>query len=282
MLEVGGLAMIDSLTSEKHPSVKWSLCGIPVCFNVFCALLGTSAPTVRKYVRGELDMRKTTADMRAAPRAQPQSRHCDWWFYELYQSAAEPLPEESVDAEALLASMEGVGDPWLQPDLATNCSQDCAIADRPTVESMVRLTLAASASVIGLPKRFLPHGKVHDLYWVFLAAWDLVHQPTRVQVSRSVINPCPRCRLPRRGQPSGDGGRKCGRTTSVSARPPSIHSAKRALSCNKSCTHARIRWIGGSWRPGLCGNTITISTWTGVFIGRCVWRLNEIGTSCAS
>ena len=177
LLDVAGQEMIDSLTSARPPSVKCSLCGIPVCFNVFCALLGTSGPTVRKYVRGELDMRKTTADMRAAPRAQLQSRHCDWWFYELYQSAAEPLPEESVDADALLASMEGVGDPWLQPDLATNCSQDCAIADRPTVESMVRLTLAASASVIGLPKRFLPHGKVHDLYWVFLAAWDLVHQP---------------------------------------------------------------------------------------------------------
>jgi len=164
----------SGLASAANRKVHWSLFGVPVCFSVFCRLLGTSEPTLRKYIHGGIDMRKTTEDFAAAPRIRKQSMLCDWWFLELYQSAAEPLPTEAEDMDNTSSTHGDLGDPWLAPDITPVAPAECCAPDKPTVESITKLTLASSALVVGLPRRFLPHARVHDLYWLFLASWDTV------------------------------------------------------------------------------------------------------------
>ena len=174
---------VDASGDAWQPGrVEWNICGVQVCFKVFCTL-GTSGATLRKYIRGGVDVRKTTTDVPAAPRVGEQSAHCDWWFYELYQSAAEPLPTDSREPDDILRAMKDVEDPWLAPDFATNQTLDDWTPDRPTVDTMTRLTVASKSLVVGLPRRFLPHSRPYDLYWLFLAAWDTIQEP---QASRGV------------------------------------------------------------------------------------------------
>ena len=83
----------QSLESDGIPKssgrVSWQLCSQPVCLAMFCHLLGTAQATLWKAIYNVPDLR--------ALRAQPpavQSQLVDFFFYELYNSAAEPLPED--------------------------------------------------------------------------------------------------------------------------------------------------------------------------------------------
>lgn len=46
---------------KRSKKVTWSLCGKPVCFRMFCHLLGTGTNSVRKSIAGEPDMRRSDA-----------------------------------------------------------------------------------------------------------------------------------------------------------------------------------------------------------------------------
>ena len=67
----------------------WQLCSQPVCLSVFAHLLGTSQNSIWKAVY-------CLPDLRALRQPVPsgQSQLVDFFFYELYNSAAEPLPDQ--------------------------------------------------------------------------------------------------------------------------------------------------------------------------------------------
>ena len=79
-----------------------------VCFANFCSKLGCSQTTIRKYIKGQPDMRKSKFN---GTHVGGQSREChaavkcDHFFRELHQSVAEAMPE---DDEAVM------DDPWDQ------------------------------------------------------------------------------------------------------------------------------------------------------------------------
>lgn len=78
---------------------------------------------------------------------------------ELYQGAAEPLPECAIDSD------------WLETDMAA----DWASTLDPDVSSRGPMGLAnLLLDVKGLPVRFLPPGRPRDLYWQYLCWCDNV------------------------------------------------------------------------------------------------------------
>ena len=163
---------------EGASKVAWRLCGVPVCFSNFCHLLGTSEPTVRKQLRGDADMR-TCRQSSAAPLA---AQSIDFFFYELYHSCAEPLPldpnrnRKREGRPTLLAAVFFDEEPWLQVEDELHPEADLHAdwnPDVPAVDSLHAFTLASTSKVLGLPRRFLPHCQLHDLYWLFQAAWDV-------------------------------------------------------------------------------------------------------------
>jgi hypothetical protein len=171
-------AAVGSATSQQPLDVvEWHLCNKKVCFANFCILLGTSNKTIRKQITQSIDLRKSMPG-EALCRPRPQSEAIDYFFRELYQSAAEPLPEQkrrgrthkSIDAD--ISWDDG---PWELDTkaLAENFEElDGWQPDAPTVQGMVALTVASQAHVVGVPIRYLPHGSMCHLYEMFLSSWD--------------------------------------------------------------------------------------------------------------
>jgi hypothetical protein len=162
--------LVDDETSKA--TAKWSLCGNVVCYSNFVHLLGTSSRAISKHIQGIPDMRKTLAGAPAAPRIAPQAAHVDFFFYELYHSAAEPLPDKPSSSANASREVLLNGNPWLD-------TQDEQVAewtpDNPSIEKFVQLTAACKGGATpGVPVRYLQHGRLHDLYWVFLSQWDVV------------------------------------------------------------------------------------------------------------
>ena len=167
--------------SERH---QWHLCGVPVCFSNFCHLLQTSSVTVRKQLAGIPDGRHHPKVDRGPSE---KARCVDFFFYELYHSAAEPLPclpRQNHQAKKTVALEDADiwfdGQPWLSMgDSLADVNEVEAEGedwnpDAPSVSSLTAFTVAASAVVVGLPKRYIQHIRVHDLYWLFQASWDVI------------------------------------------------------------------------------------------------------------
>ena len=173
----------DARGTEEAPvrKVAWWMHQSRLCFPNFCYLLGTSTRTVRKYLHTGS---KTHSAERQA-RDSPQADRVDFFFMELYSSAAEPLPRPTwtcVMGTRTDADVTYEDNPWLDANDENLLSQDMGadlIPELPNVEQRTLLTLAAKSSevVVGLPRRFLPHGRVHYLYWMFVAAWDVHSSP---------------------------------------------------------------------------------------------------------
>ena len=177
----------NEITERDMRKVEWYLCGVRVCFANFVHLLGTSEPTVRKQLRGE------DTDMRTLPSARgpsPQSQLLDTWFYELYQSAAEPLPHRAPDPKGKRrssgradADVSRGEEPWLcvGDPLNPEEEEEGAEGSRPVVEwdpeggkvdALVSTVFRPQGgSSLGLLRRYLPPGRLHDLYWLFVSAW---------------------------------------------------------------------------------------------------------------
>ena len=163
--------LADDETTKK--TAKWVLCGVPVCYSNFVYLLGTSSRTISKQIQGVPDLRKSVKGAPGIVRAAPQARHVDFFFYELYHSAAEPLPDPSSSSSTTAkADVLLNGSPWL--DLQEEQVPEWT-PDNPSIETFVQLTVACQGvATPGVPVRYLQHGRLHDLYWLFLAQWDLV------------------------------------------------------------------------------------------------------------
>ena len=68
---------------------KWQLCGKQVCVTGFCHIFGMTRRSLYKKVRG-------IPDKRSLPqcRSIPKTSNVDLFFRQLYESAAEPIPNE--------------------------------------------------------------------------------------------------------------------------------------------------------------------------------------------
>lgn len=176
--------LTDLEKEASHPQqhgkmrVQWSLCGRRVCFHVWTRLLGTSHTWVHNSLHAVPDMRRSIIghgdEYCPAARDRPQTDLCHQYFLELYQSAAEPLPEDAQCAEAQGPEIPGEGaDPWaaVPPDAADTWNPD---APNPTAFIAAALTAGTidSDTVLGLPRRYLPHGTPTDIYWMFVGWCD--------------------------------------------------------------------------------------------------------------
>ena len=111
------------------------------------APLGQGRRTFYSRVAGFIDGRKVAA----CPQDAVQSRLVDQFFLETYNSAAEHLAEEDGEEAAQYVHSEAV-------PTAEVCCQ--AWSPERSVEPPV-----------SLPKRFLQHGRLTDLWWQFLAGF---------------------------------------------------------------------------------------------------------------
>jgi hypothetical protein len=184
---------------------RWSLLGRRVCLPVWVRILGTSARWVRKAVHEIPDLRTQRANLCSLPKPTPQSDRCDRFFRQLYMSAAEPLPE---DGARVAKQRRGAGagsmvdadithdeKPWLfagdklHPDDDDGDEDPGAVPkdwnpDLPTVDAVHALTLAGEGCVVGLPRRYLPHGCTKNLYWMFSAEEDLRREAEALEGDR--------------------------------------------------------------------------------------------------
>ena len=147
---------------------QWSICGRPVCLAVFAGLLGTSQPTLWKCIYGKTDAR--TKEFRLPRLVQPLACWAiDMWFWELYNSAAEPLPNEISDGAT-------------EPDISFL---------NPELHIVTHLSSWATAShsqVIGIPKRRIMKTKITNLYWSFVSSWEVQdHGPEEQSPSFSLF-----------------------------------------------------------------------------------------------
>jgi ferredoxin len=184
----------------------WSLLGRRVCLPVWVRILGTSARWVRKAVQEIPDLRTQRANLRSLPKPTPQGDRCDRFFRQLYMSAAEPLPEDGARIAKKRRRGAGAGSmvdadityddkPWLfagdtlHPDDDEGDEDPGAVPkdwnpDFPAIDSMCALALAGESCVVGLPRRYLPHGCTKGLYWMFTAEEDLRREAEALDADR--------------------------------------------------------------------------------------------------
>ena len=172
--------------SEGHLQkrrITWKIQHHTVCFKMFCALLGTSENTVRKYIKGDWVPKQVFG------RARTAGICVDFFFQSLYQSTAEALPHNQyTTAQKTIQASRPPGavcDPDCQIDDGTDMwacqpmnpgegEEDTELSlEHPTVELQASLTkLAQSPSAdVGLSVRYLPHNPMIHYYWVFVSSW---------------------------------------------------------------------------------------------------------------
>lgn len=179
----------DSASSGQDDAIsgrtQWSMAGTEVCFNAFCSLMGVTQRTLRRYCRGVLDMRRSIPGSEAQCRAAVDgpSLRCDWFLLELYMTAAEPLPHEEYVNGRVDDNIEVDDSVWLATtseksrasDSLPDVGQQLAdwSADKHFTQHALLLAGEGSTALRGVPRRYLPHGRVHDLYWQFLATLEV-------------------------------------------------------------------------------------------------------------
>lgn len=148
---------------------SWLVHDVPVCFQRFCGLLGCSQRTIRRMIAGCLDFRKSVQGG-LRPKPAEQLMKCNTFFTELHQSAAVPDPEDTSCAVSQLSSgptgSSGLSDMVVNP--WEDWSYDWAGA--------APVTVACQAKVLGLPRRFISHCRLIDLYWQMAAEWSVLQE----------------------------------------------------------------------------------------------------------
>lgn len=177
----------DAALEPLRTRTEWSFAGTVVCFSAFCALLGVGERTMLKQCRGALDMRRSSASMgpcQPKRRLDGRSLECDWFFLETYMTSTEPLPhEEYLAGSSIDADLQVDGNPWLAADdveanltptvlPSLDVSLDDWSSERSFSEHAMLLIGDGEESLRNVPRRFLPHGRVHDLYWQMVASWE--------------------------------------------------------------------------------------------------------------
>ena len=138
---------------------------------------------MRKFIDEIPDMRRRLPGVLPAPRHRVQSDLVDNFFLEMYQSAAEPLPTDTVKARSGTVddSIALDEDPWLAAGASVQAEQEALMGenvdkwnpDFPVVNEAPLAVQARDFTVVGLPVRWLNHSNVRELYWLFLATWEV-------------------------------------------------------------------------------------------------------------
>ena len=188
-----------SLSDAQFGKAAWYLCGQQVCFPAFCSLLRTSARAVRRSIAGIPDTRYANLGGEKVPkgRRHEKSDHVDWFFRELYHSAAEPLPEDTRCIWADFAGPNGSDHqsdfqtPWEEPSGGNRVELlSSGVGHKPLSggvgqmaeeqnylpeicqNPVTTVTMTVCAVMVGLPVRYLQHVRLVDLYLQFVTAWD--------------------------------------------------------------------------------------------------------------
>ena len=197
---------VEEGSGDEHPSALWGrawnrtwhLCGRRTCLANFAYLLGTTQRSIWKCIYATPDGRSGEISKRHVG-ATSQRLSLDWWFWELYNSAAEPLP---ADPSSKRTCSDGLPDgkvctvwvehPWLQGDAGDSevaegnedsvdlgtLGKDAGLwrPDLPPVEHLSSWTVAAAEAklVVGLSRRYLHYITLPNLFWLFCASWEAI------------------------------------------------------------------------------------------------------------
>lgn len=197
--DLGLEAEVPIAEGQEGLRVKWHIGGHRVCFSNFCHLLGYSPKTIRRHFHNPTPPAAT-----AVKQGRPQHQRwvVDYWFKEAYNSYAEPMPETPVRNTVAQRAADATHDvtfegmPWLnygEPLSAEEPGEDWSL-EQPIVDIQTLLTVAATGEPVGLPIRYLPHQTVWEMYWLFRASWQIVHDDNdqrRFQVPGSNTDVCP-------------------------------------------------------------------------------------------
>lgn len=148
----------------------WRFLGKRVCLRRLTALLGCSARTFQKATHGgSVDLRQNNGRARA-----DASISVDQFFFEMYNSAAELLPEDpschvedidnSIDADERPAASAV---PTLQPH--SKFHQMLPILGWDPSQTFLQDVMTASMDEQDLPIRYIQNQKPIDLWWQYLA-----------------------------------------------------------------------------------------------------------------
>lgn len=136
--------------------VNWRLCGQDVCKHAFVTISGIGTRTLYNMTKG---IDGSLLRESAGPRSRPQCDIVSQFFLELYMSAAEPLPHE----------FKVVG------GTVDECNDDeylDAIDEEWNPERSVPAVISALLGTeTGLPRRFISHNTLTNLYWMFTSTF---------------------------------------------------------------------------------------------------------------
>ena len=94
-----GDALKDNGREEKNVATRmpWYIGATRICFANFCHLLHKGRDTIRVWLNTSVEVGMALAPTQGRPLdSSPQSEICDYFWMELYNSAAEPMPLSSV------------------------------------------------------------------------------------------------------------------------------------------------------------------------------------------
>jgi hypothetical protein len=154
-------------------STSWQVGKVKLCFSRMCRALGAGQRTIRKMIAGTMDGRKKLPGAPAPIHLSEQFIKCNTFFTELHQSAAVPDPEDTCCASspAVQQSSSPAENPW------ENWDYDWG--------GQSPITVACQGRVLGLPRRYLGHIRLIDLYWQMASEWSVL------QDLRPAVGPMP-------------------------------------------------------------------------------------------
>ena len=144
----------------------WHMFGHRISVTCLSVLLGTCVTTLYKHAAGRIDRR--TKEFSSRERLRPSSAIVNQFFVETYWGAAEDLPE----TELALADNDDHEDAVAGAHRITNPFDSFARAEWNP--SCIAEDLINAASSDKLPVRHLQHGKLMDLFWQFLAWFEVL------------------------------------------------------------------------------------------------------------
>ena len=184
--------LTDNTGAEKKVGkIAWSVQGTRLCFPNFCHTIHVGPMTIRNYIN-EKQSEAVPMPRGRRPGDRPQGELCDFFFMELYNSAAEGLAKPSQGTRRSAAQHRPTDqgqesdihlhdDPWMNAGDPLNPGEDVSWEPtRPSVDQTRMLTQAARGlPAVGLQERYIQHTTPGILYWEFLAVWDTLKEHAR-------------------------------------------------------------------------------------------------------
>lgn len=165
---------------------SYSLSGKEVCFKAFASILGHSERTLLKYISGQPDLRRSSTSV--MPRSKDQTMFCHMFFAELYQTAAEDLPEKPVlDKSCSIDDhIASAGQEEASVDSVEYSKHFVWMLEAPIAELMSALLKCGDSA----HTRTLPPGEISDLWQQFLAwSQNLGRRAPGSKLSEEMVTP---------------------------------------------------------------------------------------------